>query len=70
VKLNEYHEGTGVAAPLIPSLGTVHAGEQVRVRHYSKYLVDGKGITLQAWTGPEVSRRLRIPHFKTVGAQK
>jgi hypothetical protein len=27
----------------------------------------GKGIPLQAWTGPESSRRLRIPHFKTIG---
>jgi len=22
---------------------------------------------LQAWTGPEVSRRLRLPDFKTIG---
>jgi len=27
----------------------------------------GKVIPLQAWTGPEVSRRLRLPDFKTVG---
>jgi hypothetical protein len=27
----------------------------------------GKAILLQAWTGPEVSRRLRLPDFKTVG---
>ena len=26
----------------------------------------GKAITLQAWTGPEGSRRLRLPDFKTV----
>ena len=26
-----------------------------------------KAIPLQAWTGPEVSRRLRLPDFKTVG---
>ena len=25
----------------------------------------GKAIPLQAWTGPEVSRRLRLPDFKT-----
>jgi hypothetical protein len=24
-------------------------------------------IPLQAWVGPEVSRRLRLPHFKTIG---
>jgi hypothetical protein len=27
----------------------------------------GKAIPLQAWTGPEASRRLRLPDFKTVG---
>jgi hypothetical protein len=26
----------------------------------------GKAVTLQAWTGPEGSRRLRLPDFKTV----
>jgi len=27
----------------------------------------GKAIPLQAWTGPEGSRRLRMPDFKTIG---
>jgi len=27
----------------------------------------GKAIPLQAWTGPEDSRRLRFPDFKTIG---
>ena len=27
----------------------------------------GKAISLQAWTGPEGSRKLRLPDFKTVG---
>jgi hypothetical protein len=26
-----------------------------------------KAITLQAWTGPEGFRRLRLPDFKTIG---
>jgi hypothetical protein len=26
----------------------------------------GKAIPLQAWTGPETSRRLRFPDFKTI----
>jgi hypothetical protein len=26
-----------------------------------------KAIPLQAWTGPEGSRRLRLPEFKTIG---
>jgi len=27
----------------------------------------GKAIPLQAWTGPEGSRRVRFPDFETVG---
>jgi len=27
----------------------------------------GKTITLQTWTGPEVSRRLRLSDFQTIG---
>ena len=27
----------------------------------------GKAIPLQVWTGPEGSRRLRLPNFKTIG---
>jgi len=30
------------------------------------YSVKGKAIPLQAWTGPEGSRRLRLPDFKTI----
>jgi hypothetical protein len=29
--------------------------------------VKGKAIPLQAWTGPEGSRRLGLPDFKTIG---
>jgi hypothetical protein len=28
--------------------------------------IKGKAIPLQAWTSPEVSRRLRLPDFKTL----
>jgi hypothetical protein len=30
-------------------------------------IVKGKAIPLQAWTGPEGSRRLRLADFKTIG---
>jgi len=30
-------------------------------------LQKAKAIPLQAWTGPEGSRRLRLPDFKTIG---
>jgi hypothetical protein len=29
--------------------------------------IKGKEIPLQAWTGPDGSRRLRLPDFKTTG---
>jgi hypothetical protein len=28
---------------------------------------EGKAVQLQAWTGPEGSRRLRLPDFYTIG---
>jgi hypothetical protein len=34
------------------------------LRNIDKYL---KAIPLQYWTGPEGSRRLRLPDFKTIG---
>jgi len=39
-------------------------GEKYRSLSSSK---KGKAIPLQAWTGPEGSRRLRLPDFKTIG---
>jgi len=33
-------------------------------------LVKGKVIPLQAWRGPEGSRRLKLPDFKTVGTRR
>jgi hypothetical protein len=33
----------------------------------SKYFVKSEAIPLQAWTGPEGSRRVRLPDFKTIG---
>ena len=28
--------------------------------------IKGKAVPLQAWTGPECSRNLRLPDFKTI----
>jgi hypothetical protein len=39
----------------------------VSVKSVSKRKGKGKAIPLQAWTDPEVSRRLRLPDFKTTG---
>jgi hypothetical protein len=33
---------------------------------YVAHMIKGKAIPLQAWTGPEGSRKLRLPDFKTV----
>jgi hypothetical protein len=38
-----------------------------KVIQYKIYVGKGKAIPLQAWTGPECSRRLRLPNFKTIG---
>jgi hypothetical protein len=40
--------------------------EKERERRYKKSK-GGKAIPLQAWAGPELSSRLRLPDFKTVG---
>jgi len=37
----------------------------LKLDYYSR--VKGKAIPLQAWTGPEGSRSLRLPDFKTIG---
>jgi len=34
------------------------------------YGVKGKAIPLQAWTGPEGSRILRLPDFKTISTRR
>jgi hypothetical protein len=36
----------------------------------SKSKAKGKAIPLQALTGPEDSRRLRLPDFKTIGTRR
>jgi len=33
---------------------------------YKAETCKGKAIPLQAWTGPEDARRLRLPDFKTI----
>jgi hypothetical protein len=44
----------------------------LKERNYLEYIdVDkGKAIPLQAWTGPEGSRRLRLPDFKTISTDR
>ena len=35
------------------------------IQRYSQYRGKGKSVPLQAWTGPEGSRKLRFPDFVT-----
>jgi len=37
------------------------------VEDYEGMKTEGKAIPLQAWTGPEGSRRLRFQDFKKIG---
>jgi len=43
-------------------------GEILGVTKVHWKLIKGKAIPLQARTGPESSRRLRLPNFKTIAA--
>jgi hypothetical protein len=40
----------------------------VTIKNSNVRVKKGKSIPLQALTGPEGSRRLRLPDFKTIGA--
>jgi len=55
---------------------TLYAGCTAFPKFYSRFKIlgarrvkgkKGKAIPLQAWTGPEGSRRLKLPDFKTFG---
>jgi len=48
---------------LFPNDSTSHAVKTVN----SYCTVKGKAIPLQAWTGPEGSRRMMLLDFKTIG---
>jgi hypothetical protein len=44
-------------------VGKMHSFRPLIIKGKGK----GKTIPLQAWTGPEGSRRLRLPDLKTIG---
>jgi hypothetical protein len=39
----------------------------VIIKHYTNVQGKGKAVPLQALTGPEGSKRLRLPDFKPIG---
>jgi hypothetical protein len=44
--------------------------KRVLSHRWKKVKVKGKAIPLQAWTGSEGSRRLRLPGFKTFSTRR
>ena len=54
---------TDVTKPIVAIHNSANAPKKPLVIYNCK----GKAIPLQAWTGPEGSRRLRLPDFKTIG---
>jgi len=39
----------------------------IKIEKFKFFILSkGKSIPLQTWTGPEGSRRLRLPDFKTI----
>jgi len=50
--------GAGLRAVIIFVPTSVHLASSVHLKD--------KAVPLQAWTGPEASRRLRLPDFKTI----
>jgi len=52
---------------LTPSMTITHSKFVFYHRHTVILYCQGKAIPLQAWTGPEDSRSLRLPDFKTFG---
>jgi hypothetical protein len=64
-----------IHVPMVPQVGQFRAGRVHQLNAHAvelplqviySYMVKGKAIPLQAWTGPEGSRRLRLPDFKTI----
>jgi hypothetical protein len=45
----------------------VRSSEGKRPLLYLCVLKQGKAIPLKAWTGPDISRKLRLLDFKTIG---
>ena len=53
--------------PHVPVLGPSSGTEIHDIKTPVKNSCTGKSIPLQTWTGPEGSKRLRLPDFKTIG---
>jgi len=46
-------------------------GEEFNIVHFPRnYITYGTAMPVQSWTVPEVSRKMRLPHFMTIGTWK
>jgi len=45
--------------------GSLLCSQHSYLVHLESRVEKGKAITLKTWTGPEVSKRMRLPYFKT-----
>jgi hypothetical protein len=54
--------------PVPQNAGNFFTPEKISAsQEYDQIKVKGTAIPLQAWTGPEGTRRVRLPDFKTIG---
>ena len=42
-----------------------HETQNILCSHFNLHINNGKAVPLQAWSGPEGSRKLRFPDFMT-----
>jgi len=65
--MGEYGLQTSITAATMSGHGVAYFAT---IWCYKLVKGNGKAIPLQAWTGPEGSRRLKLPDFKTIGTYK
>ena len=65
----KYNTSSGLQSPSIVTIVSEELAATIFRAVYQQY-IKGKAIPLQAWTGPEGSRRFRLPDFKTIATLK
>jgi len=59
---NNYNNNNKIKFKLIYVLNQQPEGQMKKI---NKYILKGKAVPLQAWSGPDGSRKLRFPDFMT-----
>jgi hypothetical protein len=65
--VRNYHSTPHKILPQLPHLSKGYRQTAAQLTAWRSTSNSGKAISLQAWTGPEGCRRLRLPDFKTIG---